>query len=431
MRRSDIYSASVISLSIASLVENIAGAMPTSYFPYYVASLGGEMWFLGIFIAAFLVTNAFLSSPFGSLSDRFGRKKMIQIGLIADTFLGIATGLIQDWRSLLIIRALNGTATAAVQPAAEASLIDQVPSERRGEALGFFLTTTLIGWFIGTVFGGTIQHVSHAIFGFALEESYRIPYFVDSFLSLIALALIRWKVKETRGKKRFSVVTVKNRDVDNVKLSRRISRSIRILYVVTVTNGFSVGFIAPVGVLFLGSAFGAIPLQIGTILSISGFIGVLCNFFAGKLADRWGRKPVIAIGSVSSRLASLLLPFTADLWQATGIMAFRSLGINVSMPAGRALRADLVPSKIRGKLFGRFSACFNAGMVAGSLLGPWLFEAFKNERFLLEWLGGLSVKGMGFPFFVCGIMGLMALALLLVLVEEPRRKNGASSIADF
>jgi len=425
MRRSEIYSASVIALSLASLVENIAGAMPTSYFPYYAASLGAEMWFLGAFIAAFLVTNAFLSSPLGSLSDRFGRKKMIQAGLLADVFLGSATGLIRNWESLLVIRGLNGVATAAVRPAAEASLVDQVPTDRRGEALGFFLTATLVGWFIGPVFGGTIQFLSETAFGLTLEDSYRIPYFVDSGLSVIALVFVNWKVRETRGHDLAS--KIKEKDVkDDVKLSGWVLRSVRTLYVTNLTNGFSVGFIAPVGVLFLGAAFGAVPFQIGAILSASGFVGVLCNFFAGKLADKWGRKPVIAVGSASSRLASFVLPFASDIWQATGIMAFRSLGINVSMPAGRALQADLVPAKIRGKLFGRFSAYFDVGMVAGSLLGPWLFDTFKSEELSIGWLGGLTVKGIGLPFFVSAIMGLLALALLLLFVKEPPMRRQAA-----
>ncbi len=422
MRRSQVYSASVIVLSLASLVENIAGTLPTSYFPYYAESLGAEIWFIGSFVAAFLVTSAFLSSPFGSLSDRIGRKKLIQAGLLADVFLGTLTGLIQNWQSLLIVRALNGVATAAVRPAAEASLIDQVPVSRRGEALGFFLTATMVGWFLGPIFGGTIQFLSQSFLGLALEDSYRTPYFVDSALSVMAMGFVAWKVRETRGHSSTKRIETTSKEND-IKLTGSILRSIKVLYITTLTNGFAVGFIAPVGVLFLGEVFGAIPFQIGIILSVSGFVGILCNFFAGKLADVWGRKPVIAIGSISSRLASLVLPFTSDLWQATGVMAFRSLGINVSMPASRALRADLVPAKIRGKLFGRFAACFNAGMVAGALLGPWLFYEFQFEEFRIEWLGGLTVKGVGFPFFVSGIMGLLALALLLVFVKEPQRNK--------
>lgn len=91
MKRSEVYSASVIVLSVASLIENVAGALPASYFPYYATSLGAEIWFIGVFMAAFMVTSALLSSHFGSLSDRVGRKKLIQAGLMADVFLGTLT----------------------------------------------------------------------------------------------------------------------------------------------------------------------------------------------------------------------------------------------------------------------------------------------------------------------------------------------------
>ncbi|HIE19204.1 TPA: MFS transporter [Candidatus Bathyarchaeota archaeon] len=422
MKRSTIYSASVIVLSLTSLIENLAGALPSSYFPYYAISLGAEMQFIGIFIAAFMATSATLSSPLGSLSDRIGRKKLIQAGLLGDVFLGTLTGLAPNWQILLVLRAFNGVATAAVRPAAEASLIDQVPEDRRGEALGFFLTLTMIGWFLGPIFGGTIQYISENLLGFPLEESYRIPFFVDSLLSIIAMGLIAWKVRETRGEKAAYKRAEDTAEDEGIKLEGWVKRSIKILYVTTLTNGFAVGFIAPVGVLFLGEVFEAIPFQIGGILSISGFTGIICNFFAGKLADKWGRKLVIAIGSLSSRIASIILPFTSDLIQATTIMAFRSLGINVSMPAGRALRADLVPGKIRGKLFGIFNALFDVGMITGVLLGPLLFYEFRFQNFIIERLN-LSVRGVGAPFFISGFMGLLALAILLAFVKEPKRKT--------
>jgi len=420
MNHSRVYSASVFALSLASLVENIAGTIPTSYFPNYATSLGAELWFIGSFVAAFLIANAFLSQPFGSLSDRIGRRILIQAGLVADIFLGTLTGLLQNWQSLLVVRALNGVATAAVRPAAEASLVDQVPEEQRGEALGFFLTFTMIGWFLGPIFGGAIQHLSETVLGLPLSESYRIPYFVDSLLSVIALLLVTWKVKETRGE-HAAKKTTKQSNSNNFRLEESVSKSIRILYLTRLTSGFSVGFIAPVGVLFLSFAYGAIPLEIGTILSVSGFVGIIFNLFAGKLSDKWGRKPVIAIGSASSRLASIALPFTSDLLLTAVVMSFRSLGINVSMPATQALIADLVPADIRGKLFGRFNAFFDAGMISGALLGPFLFDVFKSQELLITWLNDLVIKGSGVPFYLSGVIGLVSLALLLTFVKEPKK----------
>lgn len=124
MRTTKLYTSSVIILSSASLVENLAYALPMSYFPNYVQLLGASVAYIGLFTAAFTAANATLSQKFGGLSDKIGRKKLIQAGLLADVFLGTLTGIVWSWAPLLIIRVLNGVATAAVAAPAEASLVD-------------------------------------------------------------------------------------------------------------------------------------------------------------------------------------------------------------------------------------------------------------------------------------------------------------------
>ncbi len=88
MRTSKVYTSSVIILSLSSLVENLAYALPMSYFPNYVQLLGASVAYIGLFTAAFTAANATLSQKFGSLSDRVGRKRLIQAGLLTDVVLG-------------------------------------------------------------------------------------------------------------------------------------------------------------------------------------------------------------------------------------------------------------------------------------------------------------------------------------------------------
>ena len=78
MQTTKLYTSSVIILSSASLVENLAYALPMSYFPNYVQLLGASVAYIGLFTAAFTAANATLSQKFGSLSDKIGRKKLIQ-----------------------------------------------------------------------------------------------------------------------------------------------------------------------------------------------------------------------------------------------------------------------------------------------------------------------------------------------------------------
>jgi MFS family permease len=419
VRNSKLYTSSVVILSFASLVENLAYALPMSYFPNYVQLLGASVAYIGLFTAAFTAANAALSQKFGSLSDRIGRKKLIEAGLLTDVVLGTLTGLVWNWAPLLMIRFLNGIATAAVAAPAEASLVDQVPQKRRGEALGFYLTMSMVGFNLGPIFGGTIQFLFNDLIGVGLEWSYRIPFFVDSLLAFIAFFLIWWGVKETRCEDR-------RKDSDGseqeVILGKKIRNSLAILYISQLAIGFAVGFIIPISVLYFGDVFGATSLQIGIILSLSGFVGLTCNLYAGRISDKVGRKPIIALGSLPSRLATLAFPFAPDLISAAGITVFRAFGHNVSMPASQALNADLIPEKMRGKFFGRLAAFFSLGAILGPVLSTLVYDAYRFSIFEIPILGNLTVKGVGIPFFISSAIGLFSLLLILAFVEEPKRK---------
>jgi MFS family permease len=418
MRASRLYTRSVVILSLSALVENLAYALPMSYFPNFLQLLGAPIVYIGLFTAAFTTASAVLSQRFGALSDRIGRKTLIQAGLLVDVALGAGTGLGWDWAPRLLIRVLNGAATAAVTAPAEASLVDQTPSERRGEALGFYLTMSMVGFNLGPVLGGGIQYLCGDVLGWGLEWSYRLPFFVDSVLAALAFVLVRWGVDETRS----DDASRRRGEPEAVQLSRSVQFSLRILYLTSLATGFAVGFIIPISVLYFSDVFLASPLQIGMILSLSGFVGLSCNLYAGKISDRIGRKPVIALGALPSRIASMVLPFAPNLLTAAGITIFRSFGHNIAMPAARALNADLIPERIRGKLFGRMGAFFSLGAIVGPVLSTWLYAAYREQVFEVPWLGSLTVRGAGLPFIISSVVGLVSLLLLLVFVDEPPRR---------
>jgi MFS family permease len=279
----------------------------------------------------------------------------------------------------------------------------------------------MVGFNLGPVFGGAIQYLCNDILGLGLELSYRVPYFVDSLLALIAFFLVWWGVDETRGKDSRYSARASTGEAD-VELSGKVKFSLRILYISSLSIGFAVGFIIPVSVLYFGDIFNATALQIGVILSISGFVGLACNLYFGKISDRVGRKPIIALGSFPARVATIIFPFAPNLVSAAGITVFRALGHNVAMPASRALNADLIPERVRGKLFGRLAAFFSLGAILGPLLSTWIYATFRFQTLQVPWLNNLAVRGAGIPFLISSAIGLFSLFLLLAFVEEPQRK---------
>jgi MFS family permease len=411
----------ILILGAVQLIESLAFALPISFFPNYVISLGASVASVGLFTSSFMIASALLSPKMGVLVDQYGRKTIMMAGIFGDVILGILTGLVPGWRWLLIIRVFNGAVSSGAMLASETLLMDMVVPHRRGEASGFIMSMNMIGRNIGPIFGGAIQWF---VFnrGYPEITSYRVPYFVDSLLAAIALFVVYFFINEP-----------KRRQEDSVKFKRKKitskivwTQQLQVILLNSFITGVGVGFIIPIMVLFYTDRFNLDPVGIGTIISISGFIGLFASYIAGRYSDKVGRKPLIALGNYSSRLAGGILPFTGSITQAGIVVSMRSLGFNISMPAFRALRADLVPPEFRGRMFGLFTTAFTAGSVAGPIFSTWIYDTYRSTVFHLF---GIQVPGYGIPFFINSILGILSTTMIMLLIDEPKDEEKAPQLA--
>ena len=403
----------MLTLGLVQLIESIAFSIPFSYFPNYAISLGATVASIGLFTSSFMLSSAVLSPKLGGLSDRLGRKRIIMWGLMGDVVLGILTGLVPDWIWLLLVRVLNGAVSAAATLPAEALLIDLVSEHVRGEASGFVMSMSMVGRSIGPVFGGSIQWLASSM-GFSLLDSYRVPYFADSALAVFALALVAAKIREpdravVGHEDRFSEKSV------GQLAKPKLSLSIKVVLMTSFITGIGVGFIMPISVLFYGDKFGIEPIEIGFITTVAGLVGISVSWLAGRTSDRIGRKPLIALGGISARICTIILPVTSDVSQAAVLMSLRGVGFNLLMPANRALRADIVPQEARGRIFGMFTSAFTAGDIVGPIVGTWLYSIYRFETLSLL---GFPFPGYGVCFLVYSIIGIISVILLVTLVDR-------------
>jgi len=413
-----LYSSDVLVLGVVSFIESLAFSIPFSYFPKYALSLNASVASIGLFTSSFMAASALLSPKIGSFSDKAGRKKIILWGLTGDVIFGALTGLVPTWHWLLLIRTINGAVTAAATLPAEALLVEKVPAERRGEAIGFVASCSIIGRNVGPMFGGTTQFVASQF----LDEigSYRVPYFVDAAFALLAMILVAWKISDKpvaplTGSPSGTAKIGDSPSSSTIKTQVKYSSAFKILLMCAFANGIALGFILPIMALFFQDKFGIEPVVIGSIMTAAGLAGMVASWIAGRVSDQLGRKPLIAIGGFSTRFCGFVLPFTGDVGQAAFFLSVRSLGFNIFMPAMQALRADIVPKETRGRLFGLYNTFFTAGDIVGPVLSTLLYDIY---RFTSWSIGGLTIPGYGIPFYVNSILGIVTTAILLVFVEE-------------
>ena len=123
----------------------------------FAQHLGARPEAIGLIVAASTVTGVFLKLPSGALSDIYGRRRLLTIGLIAFALPPFIYPWITDVEMLTTMRIVHGLATALYAPSALATVADLF-TERRGEAMGWYTASTQAGALLGPVLGGWLVY---------------------------------------------------------------------------------------------------------------------------------------------------------------------------------------------------------------------------------------------------------------------------------
>ncbi len=182
-------------------------------------------------------------------------------------------------------------------------------------------------------------------------------------------------------------------------LEKRAGVSLAAIYAVRMLGLF---MILPVFSLYTEQFTHATPILIGVALGVYGLTQGLLQIPFGMLSDRFGRKPMIAIGLVIFALGSLLAADANTIYQVIAGRAMQGSGAVAAVLM--ALAADLSREEHRLKMMGFIGVSIGFAFAIAMVAGP-----------ILNQMVGLS--GI---FIVTAILALLALVILFVWVPNPK-----------
>src|SRR5579862_8808171 len=142
--------------SLAGFMVTLDNLVVTTALPVIRKDLGAGLGGLEWTINAYTMTFAVLLLTGAALGDRFGRRRLLTIGVTVFTAGSAASALAPGIGMLIAARAVQGVGAAIVTPLTVTLIASVTPPQRRGMALGLWGATVGLGAALGPVIGGAV-----------------------------------------------------------------------------------------------------------------------------------------------------------------------------------------------------------------------------------------------------------------------------------
>ncbi len=155
------------------------------------------------------------------------------------------------------------------------------------------------------------------------------------------------------------------------------------VFAVTFSALVAVGAVLPVLPRYVHGPLGAGNVAVGVVIGAYAVTGLLLRPFAGRLADRRGRKPAVLLGALGVAASGLLYLLPLGIGGLILARLVLGAGEGTVFTAGSAWIVDLAPPGRRGRVIGLYGLAVWAGLSIGPLVGELLLHA---SGYTLVWL---------------------------------------------
>lgn len=366
-------------LYLAVFVAALGISMVSPFLPVYAAQLGATGAWIGLTFSVFAITQTILGPFAGRWSDRFGRRPFIIGGLLIYAVCAVGYLTASNFAQVLAFRALSGVGASLIFSVARAYIGDMVPPGHEGRWFGLFATADIVGFGTGPLLAGVVRVVS----GFD-------AIFVAMALTTLGSALILALLLPAHGAARHTQAAPQL--AFGPALHDRLVLVVTLIMAVTALSiGASFSFLA-IRLQELG--FG--PLMTGAAFATQGLASGGVQPLLGRLADRYDRRLLVAVGLGTSAAALCALGSAQAIVLILALQLVVGVGSALTQVTAGAMQVVAGRRAGMGTVIGLGSAGTGAGIVIGAMVGG----AFA-DRF-----------GTGAPF----IFGAAAMAAGIVLV---------------
>ncbi len=355
--------------------------------PTYAATFGVGPAAIGLLVTSFSLLQLVAVPVWGGISDRFGRRPVLIVGLVGSTASYLLFAFAHSYWALLVSRIVAGAMGATVG-VGQAYIADVTAPEQRAHAMGMLGAAFALGFILGPAIGGILSAHSYASAGLVAAV----------LCAANAVAALAW-LPETpqHGASR------PREPVRLAPLAAALAASL------LLTAAWAVIHVTLP--LFGRDVLHDTPRRMGMLFAYMGVVSAIVQGgLVGRLAPRFGERRLAVTGALLLAVGLALVPVTAGEGWLLPVLGVLSAGSALAGPSIYAVVSRSATSGQQGTALGLGQTASTLGRIVGPTVAGFL----------------LGARGINSPFWAGAALALlgMAAALFLPRLREAQPARG-------
>lgn len=377
----------IITLLDQLMYSGVNNVTLSKYIPYLGVPKEWEGRAITAIVCTFLVSEAILRVPFGWLSDRYGRARMI----IAAELLTVPTILLSGfipvgrWEWLFPLRWWDGMMAAALWPSVFALIGDTVPDRYRANAMGVINMMYMLALFAGFgLAGGVLSATGNP----------RTFFFIGAGILAFA-GVATWLFFRARPDLHAPHPEVHLEDAERAVVS--VSRH-TVLLIITFVQNFAITVLAPLMYRYAtDKAPGGLGFSLPELALLAGVPVVGVALFAiplSRAADQVGKVAVVRVAFTVVAVCLWLFSVNHSLPVLAIIATLMAVAFSMGIPAWMAILSSLSGTKTRGVTLAGYGTVQGLAAVSGVLVSGVIWDLIGHAQIFMASAAAVSIAAL-------------------------------------
>jgi MFS family permease len=373
---------------------------------YAPTRLGSDPEGVGVLMSIYALMTLIMRPIVGPAMDRYGRRRFFLAGLALNLLSNALFAAGISYSLLFWGRLTQGVAAGMMWLSAYAITADLAAQGKHGNLFGSVEEMLARGGLYGGAIGAPILLLTR--FDQLAWSGIFVFYGVLNAVGLV----LAW---------RHLPETFQRAERQRPAGHSAITRPLLLLTCIVLFTSTAYFGLAPILIQFIQAEINSDPIVLGLAYLPSAIVFAFMQSRLGKLSDRVGRKPPIAVGLITSGTSSAIVPNLVglmpwiDQWvllPLVGLWVSEALAFSAATPAEQALVADLSGEKDRGTAFGLYTSASSLGQVIGPTLSGALYVRIHHSA----------------PFYFNTLVLWLGAVILLLFIQAPRRQLATEAV---